>query len=108
MEQIMSLYETVHSLVNQNDKHNLINIIIEYSKKITRSDSWFFCAKNDNKWKVKENRLNSKLLSIINTVPSQDKTYDLFLCGAVINGKLGSVNDMKNVWVKKYTLVPKA
>lgn len=56
MEQIMSLYQAVHCLINQNDKNKLINIIVYYTKEITKAKLTFLCMKsNEEQWRVEIN-----------------------------------------------------
>lgn len=42
MDYIMELYQAVHLLSNQQDSEKLLNIILEYARKITKSDLVFF------------------------------------------------------------------
>ncbi|MBZ9689206.1 histidine kinase [Clostridium estertheticum] len=44
IEHIMSLYQAMHSFINQSDKSKLIKIITYYTKEITKSNLTFFCT----------------------------------------------------------------
>lgn len=56
MEEIMSLYQAVHCVINQNDKNKLVNIIVYYTKEITKSKLTFFCIKSsEEQWNVEVN-----------------------------------------------------
>lgn len=49
MDYIMELYQAVHLLTTQKDRDNLVNIILEYTGKITKSELIFFIVNNDGK-----------------------------------------------------------
>jgi len=49
MDHIMELYQAVHLLTTQQDKEKLIDLIIEYTKKITKLNEVFFIKLNDPK-----------------------------------------------------------
>ncbi|MBK5240642.1 ATP-binding protein [Clostridium sp.] len=54
MEQIMNLYQAVHTFVNLDNKDRLLNLLIKYTKEITKSPVILFCAPEvDNKWTIK-------------------------------------------------------
>lgn len=42
MEHIMTLYKTIHSLSDQRKEHEIIDLLINYTKKITKSNVVFF------------------------------------------------------------------
>ena len=48
MDYIMELYQAVHLLTTQQDKENLIGLIIEYTKKITKLNEVFFIRNDDS------------------------------------------------------------
>lgn len=48
MEHIISLYDTVYSFKNINNKDKLIEILIEYTKKITNTSTSFYLMYRDN------------------------------------------------------------
>lgn len=67
IDSIMSLYQAVHSFVNQNQKSELFDIIVEYTEKITKSDMAFFSLNvNQEEW-------------ILNTSKKIDKNYNFIL-----------------------------
>lgn len=52
MDYIMELYQAVHLLSNQQDSESLINIILEYTKKITKSNIVFFINNDSNNFRI--------------------------------------------------------
>lgn len=88
MEEMISLYETVHLLSSENDRDKLISSIIEYSLRITKSKEAYFLIKNEElKWKVQvssmeEEEIKERIAEEINknkdenlSIAYGDKTY---------------------------------
>jgi signal transduction histidine kinase len=54
MEQIMNLYQAVHTFVNLDNKDRLLNLLIKYTKEVTKSPVILYCAPEvDSKWTIK-------------------------------------------------------
>ncbi|MFZ5968809.1 MAG: sensor histidine kinase [Bacillota bacterium] len=49
MEHIMALYQTVHSFTSQRDENDLIRLLINYTKMITKANTVFFISLLDGK-----------------------------------------------------------
>lgn len=87
IDSIMSLYQAVHSFVNQNQKNKLFDIIIEYTEKITKSDlAFFFLNISREEWilktskKIDENYkfiLSEKIKSQWNVLKQSDNPMNL-------------------------------
>lgn len=63
MEQIMNLYQAVHTFVNLDNKDRLLNLLVRYTKEITKSPEILFCTITaSNKWEVKTSNYNPGLI----------------------------------------------
>lgn len=52
MDYIMEMYQAVHLLSNQQDSENLMNIILGYTRKITKSETAFFIYKKGDRFHI--------------------------------------------------------
>lgn len=92
VDYIMELYQAVHLMTTQQDKENLMNTILEYTKKITKSET-VFCIRNykgqskialypkDNTGQVK--RIIEKLYEYVVNISSIKETTRLTVDGRV-------------------------
>jgi len=90
MDYIMELYQAVHLLTTQQDQENLIGLIIEYTKKITKLNEVFFIRNDDSEGdeagfnesrQDKQSSIRYKLLESLNKtgwhdIPEQLKIDD--------------------------------
>lgn len=63
IEQIMNLYQAVHTFVNLDNKDRLINLLIKYTKEITKAPViLFYTPSSDNTWAIKSSNNVSRYI----------------------------------------------
>lgn len=76
IDYIMDLYQTVHIFNNQGNKNSLIRLLIDYTKKITKSNTAFFYDIYNNTDTITTDEENSIIESLKNNLLENLKNID--------------------------------